>query len=190
MCEHSFVPTITISYSFTGLSNGAWLVSNTHSSWLINISSLKKRATLRWSSRCVQEFEHENKDMDEAWRRKDMNVVNYLRGAVFRLQIHATNTWGTRSRQIKQELTLLGKITWAWAMGQDCRLRNDCIKCCPCQSTTPTHLTCTPLSWVKTRTQRQLKESAKRKKREQSLSRTLYPPRTREWVFHSQIVNQ
>ena len=65
MCEQSFVPTITISYSFTGLSNGAWLVSNTHSSRLINISSLKKRATLRWSSRCVQELEQEHKDMDE-----------------------------------------------------------------------------------------------------------------------------
>ena len=35
--------TRTISYSFTCLSNGAWLVSNTHSSWLINISSSTKR---------------------------------------------------------------------------------------------------------------------------------------------------
>jgi hypothetical protein len=43
MCEHSFVPTITISYSFMGFTNGAWLVSNTHSSRLINISSSTKR---------------------------------------------------------------------------------------------------------------------------------------------------
>jgi hypothetical protein len=39
-----FVPTKDyFLYSFTGLRNGAWLVPNTHSSWLINISSSTKR---------------------------------------------------------------------------------------------------------------------------------------------------
>jgi hypothetical protein len=50
-----------------------------------------------------------------------MNVVNYLRGAVFRLQIHAINTWGADQDKFNERRTganLIGKITWAWAMGK------------------------------------------------------------------------
>ncbi len=45
-----------------------------------------------------------------------------LRGAVFRLQIHAINTCRSSADQDKfnerrTEAYLIGKITWAWAMG-------------------------------------------------------------------------
>ena len=102
--------TITISYSFTGLSNGAWLVSNTHSSWLINISSSTK-----WEQHFdgpVDVCKSSNKSTAHGWgwrgicrsKKTWMRSIK-LRGAVFRLQI---------------------------------RLR--AIECCPCQSTRSSNL--------------------------------------------------
>jgi hypothetical protein len=37
----------------------------------------KMRATLRWSIRCVQELEQENKDMDGAWRGNSCSKDNF-----------------------------------------------------------------------------------------------------------------
>ena len=45
-----------------------------------------------------------------------MNVVNYLRGAVFRLRIQAINTWGADQEKFNEKFNLIGKITWAWAI--------------------------------------------------------------------------
>ena len=80
----------------------------------------------------MQELEQENKDMDEdgeefVAQKTRMRSIK-LRGVVFRLQIHATNTRAPDQDKFNERRTganLIGTITWAWAMGQDCRLRKD-----------------------------------------------------------------
>jgi len=100
MCEHNFAPNNRyFLYSFTGLSNGAWLVSNTHSSRLIDISSSTKREqhfdgpvdVCKSSNKRTRTWMRMEREEEIVAQKTWMWSIK-LRGAVFRLQIHAINT--------------------------------------------------------------------------------------------------
>ena len=120
-----------------------------------------------------------------------------LRGVVFRLQIHAINTWAPIKTNLTNEEQ--EQNYFARAMGSRLSIWNDWIKCCPCQSTRSSNLYSNelskngfPFTWKPLFEDSKDNCEGKRQKKEiqrtKSLKNSLYPPTTREWVFHYQIV--